>query len=349
MSTYYDKDRKRWIFDFDKVIKGHRVRATKTLPEGWNRAKAEAYAKAETDRLYAIATGAAEERVLISTAVALYIKEVCPRLKNGDGVIAELARIHWAYDGRFMDELAEVAKEYKDGAVRELKDENGNMKAVPLSPASIRNKLSYLRAACRYAQKEHRLAKTADLNVSMPIVKNERHHYASRKEMLQIARAMTNRRARAALRVAFYSGMRLGEIVAVKVVDDAFLLEDTKNGERRMVPIHPRIRVCLRYFPLAIPKITVQRQFSNKSRALGLGHYHFHDMRHSAASHMINGGVDLYTVGGVLGHKDSRSTARYSHLAIESLAAAVAKIGTAGKKSPAPKEKAAEERPLKDI
>lgn len=178
MSTYYDKDRKRWIFDFDKVIKGRRVRATKTLPEGWNRTKAEAYAKSETDRLYAIATGAAQERVLISTAVTLYIKERCPELKNGKGVIAELARTHWAYDGRFMDELADAAKEYKAEAEK-----------AGLSPASIKNKLSYLRSACRYAQKEHRLAKKVDLSISMPPMKNERHLYATRGEMLQICKA----------------------------------------------------------------------------------------------------------------------------------------------------------------
>jgi site-specific recombinase XerD len=37
--------------------------------------------------------------------------------------------------------------------------------------------------------------------------------------------------------------------------------------------------------------------------------------------------VDLYSVGRVLGHRDSRSTQRYSHLTADSLAAAVGKIG----------------------
>ena len=54
---------------------------------------------------------------------------------------------------------------------------------------------------------------------------------------------------------------------------------------------------------------------------------HFHDWRHSAASELINAGVDVYTVGRVLGHKDPRSTARYSHLAVDALTSAVAKIG----------------------
>ena len=43
----------------------------------------------------------------------------------------------------------------------------------------------------------------------VPTMKNERHHYVSRAKMLMIARACTNRQARLAVRVAFYSGMQL--------------------------------------------------------------------------------------------------------------------------------------------
>ena len=53
----------------------------------------------------------------------------------------------------------------------------------------------------------------------------------------------------------------------------------------------------------------------------------FHDLRHSAASEMVNAGVDLYTVGRVLGHRDPRSTQRYAHLTHDTLADAVGKIG----------------------
>ncbi len=48
-----------------------------------------------------------------------------------------------------------------------------------------------------------------------------------------------------------------------------------------------------------------------------------HDLRHSAASFMINAGIDLYAVGKVLGHADHKSTMRYSHLANDTLLAAV--------------------------
>jgi site-specific recombinase XerD len=57
-----------------------------------------------------------------------------------------------------------------------------------------------------------------------------------------------------------------------------------------------------------------------KARLPGL---RIHDLRRSAASIMVNGGVDLFAVGKVLGHPSYQSTQRYSHLANETLLAAV--------------------------
>ena len=100
-----------------------------------------------------------------------------------------------------------------------------------------------------------------------------------------------------------------------------------KNGDRRAIPAHPRIATCLRYLPLTTPESTLQRGWQRARQACGMEGVHFHDLRHSAASEMVNAGVDLYTVGKVLGHRDSRSTARYSHLRPETLSAAVEAIG----------------------
>lgn len=314
MSAYYDKARSRWVFEFNKVIAGSRVRASKTLPEGWNRAKAEAYDKAETDRLYGVATGAVKERPLISDAVAHYIKHRCPQLKNGDGVIKELARMHWCYDGRYMDEVAEVAREFTD-AERER-----------LAPGSIKNRLSYLRSACRYAQRHHGLGSGIGIAVSMPIVKNERKFYPGRDVMIAIARRVENRHARAVIRIGFYSGMRISEICNATLQDGAFSLADTKNGEDRIVPMHPRLFVLRKYFPLPYKKRWLQRLWERARDAAGHQNLHFHDLRHSTASAMVNSGVSLHTVGKVLGHKDQRSTQRYAHLAQATLQDAIRKI-----------------------
>ncbi|WP_425542301.1 tyrosine-type recombinase/integrase [Brevundimonas terrae] len=48
-----------------------------------------------------------------------------------------------------------------------------------------------------------------------------------------------------------------------------------------------------------------------------------HDLRHSAASFMVNSGVDLFAVDKVLGHSSVQSAQRYSHLANDTLLKAV--------------------------
>ena len=55
---------------------------------------------------------------------------------------------------------------------------------------------------------------------------------------------------------------------------------------------------------------------------------HIHDLRHSYASALAGAGVDLYTVGKLLGHVNVASTARYAHLANDTLMAA-AEVGAA--------------------
>jgi integrase len=316
MPIYFDKSTSRWRFSFNRVVAGRRIRATKLLPQGWSRSQAQTYEQKETNRLFALATGGAASRATIEDAVEIYCRERIPQLKHGSKQEAEFARCHWAYAGRHIEELPEVAQEY-------FQAEKDNLK-----PATIRNRLAYLRAACRYAFKFHKLcAHDPAERMQLPAVNNERHFYSDRKQVLQIARLIKNRSARAAVLIAFYSGMRLGEVLCCVVKDGAFALDDTKNGERRLVPIHYRIQCYAKRMPITAKERTIQGCVKRATTELGVGHLHYHDLRHSAASAMINAGVDLYTVGGVLGHKSALSTKRYSHLATQTLAAAVATIG----------------------
>jgi integrase len=174
--------------------------------------------------------------------------------------------------------------------------------------------------------------------MQLPTVRNERHVYATRRQMLTLARAADRHDVRVLIRAAFYTGMRVGELKRVEIVGDMLHFADTKNGDRRSVPVHPRIATCLPYLPLVAPKRTLQRAWERARRSVGMEHIHLHDLRHSAASEMLNANVDLYTIDLVLGHKDARSTARYSHLTASRLAEAVGKIG---KKSARTAQKAA--------
>lgn len=208
------------------------------------------------------------------------------------------------YQGKPMGALHDVCREYAEKALHELTGE-------PLAPATKRNRIRYLTSAYRWGWKRHGMHdRDPAERVIAPEVRNERRYYVNRAEMLAIARACKCKKSRAAIRIAFYSGMRLSEILEAVRQDGMFLLEDTKNGEPRHVPIHPKIRAAAKVGPRN--KWNVSKEFKAAATAVGMGHLSFHDLRHSAASAMINAKVNLYTVGAVLGHKSAASTQRYA-------------------------------------
>jgi len=57
--------------------------------------------------------------------------------------------------------------------------------------------------------------------------------------------------------------------------------------------------------------------------------FRLHDCRHTFASRLVQAGVDLYTVKELLGHSEIAMTERYSHLAPDTLRAAVEKVAVA--------------------
>src|SRR4029079_6439362 len=52
-----------------------------------------------------------------------------------------------------------------------------------------------------------------------------------------------------------------------------------------------------------------------------------YSLRHSVGSVLANPGVDLYTIGKTLGHAQAKTTARYTHLAVETQRQAAARFG----------------------
>ena len=336
MSITFNRARQRWQFQFERTVAGRRQRTSKLLPAGWNRTQAQEYDRIETARLASFAAGLSQPEPLIEAAVLLYLQEHAPRLKNFADLQRSFALMFEAYAGQPMSQLAAVARRYATD------------QAGILSPSTIRNRLAYLRAACRWAWKVHHICEQDPAaRMQLPPAAKGRRVYLSRAEMLHTARQMrglggqqAQRRARAAMRIAFYSGMRLGEVLSAKVLHTesgpVFELRDTKNGEDRLVPIHPRIAHIIRsraLWPIGLHESTVSHYTKRALQAAGLGHARLHDLRHSTASAMINAGVDLYTVGGVLGHKSPVSTQRYAHLATASLRAALGKVGGKGKNS----------------
>lgn len=319
MSIRYDKANHRWRYEFDHRIAGSRQRASRLLPKGWSKSQADAFDRKESGRLYALAIGAEPSAKLIDDAVLIYLQERGPMLKNFRSLQDELARCFDAYSGRLITDLAIVAREYATASVGIL------------APGTIRNRIAYLRAACRYAWKHHGYCEhDPAARLVVPPARNASDFHLTRAQVLAIVRPVPNRQARAAMRIAYYSGMRLAEICRARVVDGVFALDDTKNGTQRYVPVHHKLTGIVRnpaLWPIKITGWTISHHFTRATRSAGIPQAKFHTLRHSSASAMINAGVNMQTVGQALGHKSHASTMRYSHWEIATIGRALNLIG----------------------
>lgn len=144
---------------------------------------------------------------------------------------------------------------------------------------------------------------------------------------------------------AINTGMRLGELTALEWKDIDFkrgiLRVDnkkdhhTKNYDVRVVPMNSTLSEVLRKIPRRLNSSYVFQKcdgkkfnkmrsgFTNAVKRAGIPHVRFHDLRHTFASQLVMGGVDIRTVQELLGHKDIRMTMRYSHLAPDHMRKAV--------------------------
>ena len=63
----------------------------------------------------------------------------------------------------------------------------------------------------------------------------------------------------------------------------------------------------------------LRRALRTATAKVALQDFHFHDLRHTFATRLVQAGVDLYKVQRLLGHKSPMMTQRYAHHYPESL------------------------------
>jgi integrase len=133
---------------------------------------------------------------------------------------------------------------------------------------------------------------------------------------------------RTAILIAAYTGLRASELlIAVPSANrKSVAVPVSKTGKPRTVPVAEPIRRLVGRLPLATTYSELNWAWRQARAKAGLPHVRFHDLRHTAASWLVNAGVDLYAVGTILGHTAPATTARYSHLAHGTLAKAMRKL-----------------------
>ena len=145
----------------------------------------------------------------------------------------------------------------------------------------------------------------------------------------------------AAFRLLLLTGSRMSEIRDLRwdyVKDDCIELPDAKTGGR-VVPLGPEARAVLSAIPrdednpwviagrLPGSHLTdLQRPWRRIRKQAGLEDVRIHDLRHSFASRALALGESLTMIGKLLGHTQVQTTARYAHLARDSIQTAAARI-----------------------
>lgn len=330
MSVYYDKSKSRWRFSYNRVVRGRRVRSTKLLPASWGRAKAEAYDRETSGRYYAFATGVEHREPAIGEAVALYLDHRAPKLRRGRRMALELAHLVGYIDGRPMSELAAVCREYAD-------------EHPDLAPATIRNRLAYLRAACRYAWRKHKLtAHDPTGQMELPIVDNARDVRMPVADYeTKILKRLADDETRALFTLTFFTGSRWDSEIRPRQPEDVHRVNGkvllqvgkTKNGVPRLVPVHPKARWALEHLPFAHGARYYYDRFVKAREEAGLPGLWIHDGRHIVATDVILRGGSLPDVSAALHHKSLMSSARYAHILTDHAERVLFQLGEEAPKS----------------
>ncbi|MBP6205241.1 MAG: site-specific integrase [Nitrospira sp.] len=212
--------------------------------------------------------------------------------------------------------------------------------AAGVKPASINRELTCLRKAFSLAKREWEWCRDNPVSrVSLEKGVTKRDRWLMEDEEARLLDTCPSW-LRELVVFALHSGMRLGEILSltwtgVDLFRRTATVFESKNGERRTVPLNHTVMALLtekakvRHIKTALvfPSLAGTRLDPNHlRRALrpamakaGIVNCHFHDLRHTFATRLVQSGVDLYKVQRLLGHKSPMMTQRYAHHYPESL------------------------------
>jgi len=210
-----------------------------------------------------------------------------------------------------------------------------------VSPATVNRELACLKTLFQKAIEW----KKAEDN---PAKKVRRYREMERERILnpeeaQILLDVAALHLKTILTIALNTGMRRSEILGLRWKSVIFAkryihIENSKNGKSRNVPMNPIVFNALKDMDKTHefvfynhktkgPIKSVKTAFIAAYKKVGIKNLRFHDLRHTAATRMIESGIDLVTVSKILGHSSIQMTMRYAHPTPENMQKAVDKLG----------------------
>lgn len=92
-----------------------------------------------------------------------------------------------------------------------------------------------------------------------------------------------------------------------------------RRGRPQLATVHSGDALLLGARGGRLNPTTARRIVSHYARAAGLPHITPHGLRHTAATHLVEGGADLRAVQELLGHASLATTQLYTHVSVERL------------------------------
>tara|TARA_B100002019_G_scaffold136663_1_gene117733 strand:+ start:157 stop:1053 length:897 start_codon:yes stop_codon:yes gene_type:complete len=258
----------------------------------------------------------------------------------------DLAKYHAFIENRQrIDNIANVSQRNLRAYVRYLNAEN-------ISPNSIKRAISCIRNYHQFLVSEGKMDNNPALQIDTPKVARKLPNVLSVEEIDKILHFIPKKAPMAKRDIAIFEmmyscGLRVTELCNFKMSnilwDSEMIRVDGKGGRQRFVPIGPIARTNLKNYiskerPALIkknpniPELFLSRNGNKLTRMMIwillkkwtstaeiTKEVSPHTLRHSFATHLLEGGADLRSVQEMLGHADISTTQIYTHLDKEHL------------------------------